>query len=200
MASSVQIANSALTKLGESRIMSLDDNVKAAREINAIFELRRNALLRAYNWNFAMKRASLPALADEPVWGYSLAYQLPSDCMRPVQVGEYYVIPGLADYIGGTDDEPFRIEGRTIVTDWSAPLNIRYIRKVTNTGEFDDLFVEALAWDIAVNVAEPLTQSTSKKESAKDDLKAAILQAIRANAIELPPQHQQDDSWIIGRL
>src|SRR5690606_18101386 len=123
--------------------------------------LRRDALLRAFNWNFAMKRASLPALADAPTWGYTYQYQLPSDCLMPVQVGEYYVIPGMADYIGGTDDEPFRIEGRTIATDWSAPLKIRYIRKVTNSGEFDALFVEALAADIAVHTCFAITQSNT---------------------------------------
>ena len=66
MASNVQIANSALTKLGAARIMSLSDNKKEAREINAIFELRRDHLLRSHNWSFAMERTTLPALDDTP--------------------------------------------------------------------------------------------------------------------------------------
>jgi len=200
MASSVEIANSALTKMGETRIMSLTDNVKAAREINAVFTLRRDALLRAYNWNFAMKRDQLPALSDAPSWGYTYQYQLPSDCLRVVQVSEFYVIPGLTDYIAGADAEPFRIAGQTIETDFSAPLKVRYIRRVTNSGEFDVLFNELFACDLAVNTCESITQSTSKKESLKQDMKEALTQAIRANAIELPPQFIQDDSWIMSRL
>lgn len=200
MASSVEIANSALTKMGETRIMSLTDNVKAAREINAVFDLRRDALLRAYNWNFAMKRAQLSALSDAPSWGYTYQYQLPSDCLRIVQVSEFYVIPGLSDYIAGTDSEPFRIAGQTIETDFSAPLKVRYIRRVTNSGEFDVLFNEVLACDLAVNTCESITQSSTKKESLKEDRKEALQQAIRANAIELPPQVIQDDSWIMSRL
>lgn len=200
MASEVDIANSAITKLGEARIMSLTDNVKPAREINAIFTLRRDALLRAFNWNFAMKRASLSALADAPEWGYTYQYQQPSDCLRVLQVGEYYVIPGLADYIGGTDNEPFKIEGRTIVTDFSAPLNIRYLRRVTNAGDFDVLFTEAFACDLAYHACEAITQSNTKKDGLKADKREAILMAIRANAIELPPQTVQDDSWIMSRL
>lgn len=200
MASSVDVANSALTKLGEARIMSLEDNVKAAREINAIFTLRRDRLLRAYNWNFAMKRSSLPALTDTPDWGYSLAYQLPSDCLRMVQVDDIWVVPGLTDYMSAPDSEPFRIEGQTIVTDITAPLKVRYIRRVTNSGEFDAAFVEAFAYDLAYEACEAITQSNTKKAVMRDGKIQEIKEAIRANAIELPPQGIPDDSWILSRL
>lgn len=200
MASSVQIVNSALTKLGARRITSLSDNTKEAREMNAIYELRRDALLRAYNWSFAMKRASLPALVDAPNWGYALAYQLPTDCLRVVQVNDTWVIPGLADYIGGPDAAPYKIEGRTIVTDWSAPLKVRYIYRVTNSAEHDALFDEAFASDLAYQACEALTQSNSKREAAAHDLSAAIKLAVRANAIELPPEPIPDDSWVMSRL
>jgi hypothetical protein len=200
MASSVDIANSALTKLGEARITSLTENTKGAREINAVFELRRNHLLRAFNWNFAMKRSQLSALADAPSWGYTYQYQLPSDCLRMVQVNDAWIIPGYADFLGGPDEEPYKIEGQTIVTDWSAPLKVRYVRKVTNTGEFDAAFVEAFACDLALHVCEAVTQSNTKKESAREDRRLAILEAIRSNAIELPPQVAPDDSWVASRF
>jgi hypothetical protein len=200
MASSVDIANSALTKLGAKRIMSLDDNVKEAREINAIFTLRRDNLLRRYNWSFAMKRSSLPALEDAPSWGYSYAYQKPSDCLRFVQINDYHVIPSLVNYASGVDSEPYRIEGQTIATDFGAPLKVRYIRRVSNSGEFDACFIEAFAADLAFVCCEAITQSTSKKESAREDRSAAILDAIRSNAIELPPQDIPDDAWVMSRL
>lgn len=200
MASSVDIANSALTKLGEARIMSLTDNVKPAREINAIFTLRRDALLRAYNWNFAMKRAQLSALTDGPDWGYSYAYQLPSDCLRMVQVNDYYVIPGYGDFISGPDAEPYKIEGQNIVTDFGAPLKVRYVRRVTNSGEFDAAFCECFAADLAHEACESITQSTTKKESLKEGKREAVLLAIRANAIELPPGLIPDDSWMASRF
>lgn len=200
MASDVDVANSALTKLGQSRITALTDNLKGAREINAIFSMRRDKLLRAFNWNFAMKRASLPALVDAPDWGYSLAYQKPSDCLRFVQINDYYVIPSLTDYAAGVDSEPYRIEGQTIATDFGAPLKVRYIRRVTNASEFDAAFVEAFAYDLAHETCEAITQSTTKKESMRQGRKDEILEAIRANAIELPPQNMQDDSWLISRL
>jgi len=200
MASAVDIANSALTKLGESRIMALTDNVKAAREVNAIYTLRRDALLRAYNWNFAMKRASLPALATAPDWGYAYAYQLPSDCLRVTQVNDYFTIPGFGDFIGGPDDQPYKVEGQTIVTDFGAPLKVRYIRRVDNAGEFDVLFNEVLAYDIAYEICYAITQPNSKQQELRDGKKNALLMAVRANAIELPPESIPDDSWVATRF
>jgi hypothetical protein len=199
MASSVDIVNSALTKLGAKRIMDLSDTQKEAREMNAIFELRRDYLLRTYNWSFAMKRASLSALVTTPEWGYTLEYQFPTDCLRVVQVNDYWDVPGYADYLNSPDEEMYRIEGRTIRTNLGAPLKIRYLRKVTNSGEFDAAFNEVFACDLAFNCAEALTQSNSKKESAREDRRDAVMMAVRSNAIELPPQMLPDSSWVLSR-
>ena len=200
MASNVQIANSALTKIGAARITALTDNVKAAREINAIFELRRDYLLRTHNWSFAMTRASLPALDETPAWGYTTLYQLPTDCLRVVQVDDMWVVPGMADYTSGPDSEPYKITGRRIETDIGAPLKLRYINRVTDPAQFDAAFVEVFASDLADQVCEALTQSNTKREATRAVLRQSLLEAVRSNAIELPPEAIPDDSWILSRL
>lgn len=200
MASNVEIANSALTKVGAARITALTDNVKAAREINAIFELRRDYLLRTHNWSFAMTRTSLPALDETPAWGYTTLYQLPTDCLRVVQVNDTWVVPGLADYTSGPDSEPYKITGRRIETDIGAPLKLRYIKRVTDPAQFDAAFVEVFASDLADQVCEALTQSNTKREATRAVLRQSLLEAVRSNAIELPPEAIPDDSWILSRL
>lgn len=200
MASNVEIANSALTKIGSTRITALTDNVKAAREINAIFELRRDYLLRTHNWSFAMTRANLPALDETPAWGYTTLYQLPTDCLRVVQVNDTWVVPGLADYTSGPDSEPYKITGRRIETDIGAPLKLRYIKRVTDPAQFDAAFVEVFASDLADQVCEALTQSNTKREATRAVLRQSLLEAVRSNAIELPPEAIPDDSWILSRL
>lgn len=200
MASNVEIANSALTKVGAARITALTDNVKAAREINAIFELRRDYLLRTHNWSFAMTRTSLPALDETPAWGYTYLYQLPTDCLRVVQVNDTWVVPGLADYTSGPDSEPYKITGRRIETDIGAPLKLRYIKRVTDPAQFDAAFVEVFASDLADQVCEALTQSNTKREATRAVLRQSLLEAVRSNAIELPPEAIPDDSWILSRL
>lgn len=201
MPSTTDIANSALLKLGEVVITSLDDDdTKAARTLAAIFDMRRDALIRKFNWSFAMKRTTLSALASGPSWGYTYAYQMPADCLRVVQINDLWVIPSLSDFIGGPDSEPYAIDGREIHTDFSAPLKIRYLYRVTNPGYFDACFVEALAYDLAVEACEAITQSNTKKGDMRAGLKDEILQAIRANAIELPPQAVADDAWLASRF
>ena len=198
MASDVDIANYALTLLGESRIMSLDDDVKAARECKAVYEIVRDSVLSAHNWSFAKSRAALSRLDSTPVFGFANEFQLPVDCLRLFMVGDIYVGVDLSDYRNAPTDE-YTIEDRKILTDWGAPLNIRYIRRVEDTARYSSTFVDAFGARIAERLAEPLTQSAVKREAAKDAYKAAISEAVRVNAIEQPPQKIPDDEWLLSR-
>lgn len=199
MASEVEIVNVALTLLGEERISSLDQDTKPAREAKAIFTINRDALLAGYNWSFAMTRAAIPALGSVPAFGYSLEYQFPSQALRMVQIDEYYYGADLTDY-RSAPTEHFTIEGRKILTDLGAPLKIRYVTRITDPTLFIPNFTKSLGSYLAVDLAEPLTQSRGKREDALESLSREINLAIRANAIELPPQKLADDEWLLSRL
>lgn len=200
MASQVDIANLALTKLGAGRITSFADNSKAAKALSAVYDIILDAELRSHIWNFAKKRTSLAALADAPAWGFAYQYQLPSDCLLVFQVNDYFThVPGWADYITA-DDQPFQIEGRTIHSDLVAPLKIRYVYRCTDPTQFDAMFIEALACKLAVAVCEDLTQSTTKQNTVLGDYDRAIAKARSTNAIEEPPSQQPDNTWILSRL
>lgn len=199
MASDVEIVNVALVLLGESRIISLDDNLKPAREAKAIYAITRDALLASYDWSFAKTRAQLPAVVTAPLFQYGYAYQLPVDCLRVVFVGDHYVGADLTDYRGTPTDE-YAIEGRQILTDMGAPLNVRYIKRVTDPTQFASPFVRALGCQLAVDLCETLTQSETKRTRADNEFKNAIRLAVRANAIEKPPSKLADDEWVLSRL
>lgn len=199
MASNVEIVNAALTLLGESRIISLDDDVKPARESKAIFDMCRDALLAGYNWSFAMERVKLSAMVDAPSFGYSLQYQMPSDCLRLVMVGDSYVGLDLTDYRGSPTEE-FAIDGRRILTDMAAPLPIRYVKRVEDSQQFHPNFVKMFSAKLAMDLCESLTQSDTKYQRARDIFKDELMLAIRANAIELPPRKLPDDEWLMSRL
>lgn len=200
MASQTAIANLALTKLGSaSKITSLTDNSVAARAIYGVYDIARRALLRRYQWSFAITRASLPALAAAPAWGFARQFQLPADFLRIVQVNDVFAVPALNDYVDG-DTSAWAIEGQLILTDFSAPLKIRYVRDVTDESTFDALFVMALASLLAYQTCEQITQSNSKKQAAMVEMKRAIGDAVTTGAIEKPPQGITDDSWIVSRI
>lgn len=200
MASRVDICNLALLKIGSgSKITSLTDNSVAARALSNCYDLIRKAELRANTWSFSIKRASLPASATAPAWGFANAFPLPADFVRLMQASEFYLTPALLDYNTG-DASAFAIESGSILTDYTAPLSIRYVWDVTDEGTFDALFNVALAARLAYETCEQITNSNTKKQSIRQDYMDAIKQAVRTNSIEKPPALIGDDSWVVSRL
>lgn len=199
MASQVDIGNRALSKLGEARIISFDDETKNAREIKAAFEIVRDAEFRAHRWHFTKKRTTLPALSTAPAFGWERQFQLPSDFLQVIQVGYGSPAVDLSSIRTATVPE-WEIEADSVLlSNAEAPLALRYVARIEDTTRYDATFVEVLSCRLAIEVCEALTQSTTKKESAKDDYKQAMLVAIRANAVEKPPQYLDDDTWVAGR-
>ena len=200
MASQVDIANRALSKLGEARIISLDDDTKNAREIKAAFDYVRDAEFRAHRWHFTKKRTTLPALTTTLAFGWDYQYQLPSDFLQVIQVGLTDPIVDMSDYrTSGTMDWELEADG-VLLSNAEAPLPLRYVARIEDPTRYDATFIEVLACRLAIETCEALTQSTTKKESAYQDYKMAMSVAVRSNAIELPPKTIQDDAWVLGRL
>lgn len=199
MASQIEIVNLALVLLGEQRITSMGDAEKPAREASAIYDLSRDAIMGGYNWSFAMTRVKLNAAVTPPAFGFGRSFPLPADCLRVILVDEIYVGLDLTDY-RGVPTEEYMFEGRNLLTDFGSPLPIRYVKRETDTSLYPPCFVKALAAQLAVDLAETLTQSNTKKQAAEGALQREMRLAVRANAIELPPKKLADDEWIISRL
>lgn len=193
MASKVSIANRALTKLGEDRILLLSDDTKPARTMNSMFDDVRDAEIRRHRWKFAVKRGALMALAEAPAWGYAAQYPLPADYLGLVQVGERYV------RAGDKSVAPWSVEGRSILTNLAAPLRIRYMASIDDPSLFDPLFIEVLACKLALEACETLTQSGTKQQAAEAAYKFALSEAVRQDAIENPPDELPQGSWLDAR-
>lgn len=192
------VGNSALHKLGAGSILTFDDENERARALKSRFDPVRDALLRAYPWTFAMRRARLSADGVAPTFGYARSFTVPADCVRLHEVDGSYVPTG--GNLVQTDGSPaFMIEGRLILTDLPAPLEIRFVSRDAPPAEWDPLFDEALACRLAFDLSEKLTQSSGKKEAALRDFGIAIDTAVRVNAIESPPEEAVTDSWILSR-
>lgn len=190
MASQVQIVNQALTKLGAARITSMEDGTNSARVMSAIYDIKRDAELAANPWTFAIKRAALPASTTAPAFGWAYAYPLPSDFLSLVQVGEDFT------FYESDTGALFEVEGGSVLTDESSPLDVRYVYRVTNPGLYPALFVEALACRLAAEACEQITQNQSKSEAAWAQYKQALRQARRTNAIEQPPRLLPETGWV----
>lgn len=187
MASETSICNRALRKIGANRITSLTDpNSKSARACNELYADSRDALLRAHPWNFAMERVALAPMVATPAFGFDNYFQLPADFIRVAHMEDEEIY----DY---------KVEGRKIATDIASVLNLVYIKRVTDTSQFDALFVDALASYLAWQLAETLTQSNTKKAAAKDDFILSLRIAKNADGQEGTSDEIPDTNWITVR-
>jgi hypothetical protein len=184
MTSEVDIANAALDKLGAETIDSLTSNNENARIINRRYRLVLNAMLRAHTWNCAKKRVVLAPLSDEPAFDYDYQFQLPADCLRPI-------------FPSATTD--WKVEGKKILTNDGAVLNLPYISTLEDPNDMDACFVETFAARLAYEIAEKVTQSATKRKLAAEAYKEAMAEAKKANAFESIPQAQDYSSWVDAR-
>jgi hypothetical protein len=183
MASEVEICNRALQKLGAKRISSLDDDNKNGRACNFAYSVLRDSMLRQHTWGFSVKRASLAADTTAPIFGETNYFSFPSDLLR--------LLPKV--------DSDWRVEGRKIATYDSAPLEIRYVRKVTDPNEMDGLFREALSAYIAAELTEEITQSNVKKDALMGQFSVAINEAKKTSSIESISTYPPEPTWITRR-
>lgn len=185
MASEVDICNLALQRLGAKSITSLTENSKNARECNRIYAHARDSELRAHPWAFARKRVQLAASSTAPTFGFDNAFPLPADYLR--------ILPTAAQ-------EDFQIEDRSILTDDGSPLDVIYIKRVTDPNEFDQLFSDLLVSRIALDMAEIITQSKNKIEIANTRYTLLKREARKINAFEGPAQEPGESTWVTARL
>ena len=190
MATNVSIANLALQILGVStKIESLDADNPNAREINSCFISLREELLRKFPWNFAKKRATLPALTDQTVWGELNRYQTPTDLLRLLRPTDRHVDWEL---------ERSDTSGDVIVTRDTAPLQIRYISEVTNPAQFDSEFVQVFAARLAQQCCQPITSSAEKQQIADKAFAVALRDARMANAFERASDETITDNYLVA--
>lgn len=185
MASKTEIANRVLSKCGDRRVSNIEtDSSERAQVINSMWDIVRDKLLQAYPWNFAIKRAQIAVDGTAPAWGYTKRYKLPTDFLSLL-------------YIKGNPD--YRVEGGYIVTNEGAPLYIKYCSKVTETGNWDSMFTEAFACELAVEACERINGSNTKKNILAQQRDQAMSMAFANDAIQDPPQERMDDEWLLSR-
>lgn len=163
-----RICNRALLRIMQSRpISSLDEATTWARSCKALFADSRDAVLEARDWPFARRRAVLAQIADGARGGWGYAYTLPDDCIEP-----RFIEPSTSADADDDDDEvpvdptgllsgavpvPFETEddetlGRVLLTDEDT-VDLVYTARVTAVPRFSPLFVDALAWQLAADLA-----------------------------------------------
>lgn len=171
----VGVCNAALIKLGANTINSFDELTLEAKACNALWDIQRRAVLRLHPWNFAIKRSDWVAAnqsgglvkkdLDAPMSKeYRYAYTMPTNALKLLKV---------------IDDMNYRREGRDILTN-KEECHIKYIDDVTDTAEWDSLFVDLMVARMARELAYTLPRTRTMID-AMNGLYQEALSLAKAN-------------------
>lgn len=161
ISSSTDIGNMALDLLSAGNVQDIQNPTSPTEELlNRWYDHTRKKLLREHPWNFAIKRANLAASSTTPVYGYDKQYPVPSDFLRLLTIND-------STY---TQDVPapsgrFRVESGAILTsniyNDSTVLKITYVSDFTNVSQMDALFIEIMAYELALAIAYKVAESNT---------------------------------------
>ncbi len=177
-----EIATAALLKIGEKPISLLSESVIA----DATFAIHRDALIRAHPWNFAMRRDSLAADATAPTWEFDYAYTRPAApryCLRVVK-------------LNNPNDYAWKVEGRKIVTDLGAPLEIVHLWRVEDPYQWDSMFVETMIAKLAMEWAESLVKDPELVEKLTKEFEKKIGNSFGVDGQEGTTEPIPEGSWV----
>ena len=180
--SALDICNIALSKLGESPILSINANATLPQRMCYLhYHPVRREVLCVNRWSFAVKKATLHSSEQGGSAEHAVPHTLPTDCLRVLEVGS----PG------------WTLRGRCIFC--PAPdVTLRYIADIEDTSLFDPLFVEAFALRLACKMCIPLVNSTTMRQSLLEEYqRIALPQASHFNAVQ---DHSNDEAHPLYRL
>ncbi|WP_374414287.1 hypothetical protein [Novosphingobium colocasiae] len=191
MASSTNVANLALMFIGtETRLLSIDDEKDAARTLKSVWDIERQAVIRANSWNFATQRAALPALSAPPPKPFTHAFQLPALALRLIDV---------FDASGETPSSDYSLEGRTVLTRRAGPLYVRCLMDVPEIAAWDPLAAVHFAGKLALTCGKRIAGSAFDKDLAMARYREATGDARTTDALENPPIEQEESAWVEAR-
>ena len=151
MVSETSICNQALSWLAVDPIISLEDDSPTAQWCRLNYPFIRDSVLEERMWTFATVRDS-STVADLDAWEGQYVHPMPVSWLQIFRVyrdvRQSRLVP----------DEGWRMEEGNIVSRWPT-VYFWGIKRVTDTGKFSSLFVQALAARIAADAAVPFTEN-----------------------------------------
>ncbi|WP_286919768.1 hypothetical protein [Pseudomonas sp. UBA6753] len=209
MSSVIDICNMAIFRIGNgTRIDDLEETSQPARICKQFYESSRDFVLRAdCDWGFATAFAQLAEVADNPNPDFQYAYAVPNDCMRVRRIVNpgwpQGAIPvGYECYMPELPRIPFRVvngSSQRLISTSVSPATLEYTLKVTSPELFDPIFVSALAWYLAGEIAGPLAQDAGIASACYAQYKATVLEAAATALNEGTTQYQRESTFITGR-
>ncbi len=173
MSSDIEICNLALSRVAVTKaIASFTERSIESEQCRVLYPHLREVVLQEFPWPFAESIVALASLGS-PAPGWAFRYRYPADCLKIRNI----VQPGFRRALSSDMEIPYQIGydagGRVIHTDQPEAV-CRFTFKVEDSTFFDALFVEALAWRLAMDLALPLTSKPDLQQFAAQQYQMAL--------------------------
>lgn len=173
MSSDIEICNIALSRVAVTKaIASFTERSIESEQCRVLYPHLRGLVLQEFPWPFAESIVALASLGS-PAPGWAFRYRYPADCLKIRNI----VQPGFRRALSSDMEIPYQIGydagGRVIHTDQPEAV-CRFTFKVEDSTFFDALFVEALAWRLAMDLALPLTSKPDLQQFAAQQYQMAL--------------------------
>lgn len=191
----LRLFNNALLHLGERRLVTDSDNVESRRALDDAYTDGLDYCLGQGYWNFAMRSVVIePSLTIIPTFGYTAAFEKPSDWLRTYLVANNDIFnPPLLQYADEGDC-------------WYANLEAFYVQFISNDtdwgGDFSKwspFFAEYVAVHLARKTCKRITGSSEGVKELFALERAARIDARAKDALNEPPKFPPRGTWVTSR-
>jgi hypothetical protein len=193
MATEVGIANTALRRIGATRITSFTEGSKSADCVNEFYAETRDDLLRSHNWNFATERVKLAQLTTAPAFGFEFAYGLPADWIRTVSIHDNDAGVGTIEF-----KEEFQ-DGQNVILADASDVYLRYIGKVTDPNRMPADFRTTLSRHLAAAMSVDLSKSNTIRSECEGEAAKTLRRAKSTDAMGASPERRPVGTWAGAR-
>jgi len=140
--------------------------------------------------NFSLSRVLCGKLDFTPAFGWTYAYEYPSDCLKALGIGEVQ-----------DKENNYAIEDGMIFTDedYTDGLQLRYVKDVTDVAKFTPEFIMQLSWDLAYSVCIEITKDYDKLSYIEKVRPSKLSAASSVNAQENRPIRINQSNFKLAR-
>ena len=197
MATRLTVYNEALRLIGEQPLAAISDDVPSKYSLDESWEdVVLDSLSRGI-WNFALKTQTFsPDATVPPLPGYMSGFRKPDDWLFTVAASE---VPDLRDYYFSDQDGILKDSGGFWYTD-TGTVTIEFAS--TDSAEdaglanWPPLFARLVAANLALDVANRLTQSNTIIQSLEVEVKKRLLRAKSRDARDEKEARVRPGNWV----
>ena len=163
------LCNRALSLIGADPIQSLQDSGIASQNLNIQLPDAVQEVLAYHPYRCARKRTSLAPLVDTPAFGFSYAYQLPSDFCSLIGVYSDETLLTSRDY---------QFEGSTILSDVDN-MQIVYVALPETPKSLTPAVQTAIVYLLAYKMAELTTSNDNLIVRLYQEYQTHLLESVK---------------------